>query len=199
MSQVDPTAHSGLRGPRLGFITGWAIAYTYVAVCVFEAISIGWILGEILPWIEGPVLYTLFGADVRAGTLVLATGFTVLLTWLHYHGTDLAARVQDVMTVILMAARRRAPSSGVPPSSRPHSCSASASRSPSSRAPSRTCPCHGLPSACGSSWARSRGRRVTGPDGEPGASRAGRPRKQRPRREAGVVVRCSESSATCGS
>jgi len=41
MSQVDPTAHSGLRGPRLGFITGWAIAYTYVAVCVFEAISIG--------------------------------------------------------------------------------------------------------------------------------------------------------------
>jgi len=59
-------------------------------------------MGALIPSIEGPVLYSIFGADVKAGALGLGIALTALLTFLHLRGTDLATRVQDAMTIILL-------------------------------------------------------------------------------------------------
>src|SRR5580765_7228283 len=44
-------------GVRASFAAGWFLALAYVAIVVFEGLSIGWIAGTIVPGIEGPVLY----------------------------------------------------------------------------------------------------------------------------------------------
>ncbi|MGQ0649894.1 MAG: APC family permease [Gemmatimonadaceae bacterium] len=89
-------------GEGLGFITGWALSFIYIVVAGFEAISIGWILGALIPGIEGPVLYTSMGGEVRAGTLALGLVGMALLTWLNYRGLKLAARAQDALVVVLL-------------------------------------------------------------------------------------------------
>ena len=90
-------------GPFAGFVTGWVLIYTYIAICAFLAISIGWVLGAIFPGVEGRVVYRLLGADVKIGTLLLGLAFTSLITVLQFRGTDMAARIQDVMTFLLIA------------------------------------------------------------------------------------------------
>lgn len=91
-------------GRGTGFLVGWTLCFIYIAVAAFEAISVGWILGTLIPSIEGPVLYTLLGSDIRAGSLALSFGGTAVLCWLNARGAASAARVQHVMTVMLLLA-----------------------------------------------------------------------------------------------
>lgn len=91
-------------GRGAGFLVGWILCFIYIAVASFEAISVGWILGTLIPGIEGPVLYTLLGSDIRAGSLALGFGGTALLCWLNARGAASAARVQHFLTVALLLA-----------------------------------------------------------------------------------------------
>lgn len=91
-------------GRSTGFLVGWILCFIYIAVASFEAISVGWILGTLIPSIEGPVVYTLLGSEVRAGSLALGFGGTVLLCWLNARGAASAARAQYVMTIALLLA-----------------------------------------------------------------------------------------------
>ncbi len=89
-------------GERLGFIVGWLLAFVYIAVVGFMAISIGWILGALIPGIEGPVLYTSLGTEVHAGTLTIGLTGMVVLTWLNYRGVKWSGRAQDAIVVALL-------------------------------------------------------------------------------------------------
>jgi len=91
-------------GRGAGFLVGWILCFIYIAVAAFEAISVGWILGTLIPRIEGPVVYTLLGSDIRLGSLALGFGGTALLCWLNARGAASAARAQHVMTVALLLA-----------------------------------------------------------------------------------------------
>lgn len=91
-----------LYGERMGFITGWALSFIYIVVGGFEAISIGWVVSALAPGIEGPVLYTSLGEQVRAGTVALGIAGTVVLTWLNVRGVKVAARAQDALVVVLL-------------------------------------------------------------------------------------------------
>jgi len=82
---------------------GWLIAFTYIIVAAFEAISIGWILSALLPSLDGPVLYKVLGGDVHVGALMLGLGGMALLTYLNYRGARSAARLQDGLIVALLA------------------------------------------------------------------------------------------------
>jgi basic amino acid/polyamine antiporter, APA family len=92
-----------LFGPRTSFATGWFLALSSIATTAFEAISLGWVAGALVPGLEGPPLYSVAGAEVRAGSLALGVAGTLLLTWLNYRGAGAAALVQDVLTWGLLA------------------------------------------------------------------------------------------------
>jgi len=89
-------------GPRTAFLTGWLLAITYIAFAAFEAISIGWVLGALVPGIEGPVIYTSLGGEVRAGTLGAGLVGMTVLTWLNYRGAKPAARLQQTLVTALL-------------------------------------------------------------------------------------------------
>lgn len=91
-------------GRGAGFLVGWILCFIYIAVASFEAISVGWILGTLLPSIEGPVVYRVLDADVRIGSLALGFGGTALLCWLNARGAASAARTQDILTLALLVA-----------------------------------------------------------------------------------------------
>lgn len=90
-------------GPKACFAAGWSLTLVYVAFTTFEAVSLGWVLGTLLPGSEGPTLYTLWGAPVRLGSLLLGLGGMGLLTYLSYRGTKEAASFQSALTWALIA------------------------------------------------------------------------------------------------
>lgn len=91
-------------GPKAGFLVGWMLSFSYLAVGGFMAITTGWIAGELAPMLVGEELYTAFGASVKSGALWLGLIVSVLLAWLHIRGATWVAQFQNVMTVALIAA-----------------------------------------------------------------------------------------------
>ncbi len=89
-------------GERACFYLGWFMAGGYIVVTSFEAISIGWILGALIPSWEGPTIYTSLGGEVHAGTLAVGLLSMVVITWLNYRGAKAAARLQDTLVIALL-------------------------------------------------------------------------------------------------
>lgn len=81
-------------GTFKAFLIGWCLAFGYVSISGFEAISIGKVLGYMLPAMDRGLLYEFAGSPVYALHLLLALGFTVLITWMHYRGVASAAAFQ---------------------------------------------------------------------------------------------------------
>ncbi len=90
-------------GERTCFLVGWLLAFTYVAVAAFEAISIGWVLAALVPGLDGPTVYRILGGDVHAGALALGLGGMALLTFLNYRGARAATRLQDWLVIAVLA------------------------------------------------------------------------------------------------
>ena len=93
-----------LFGTGTSFVTGWFLALSSIATTAFEAISLGWVVGAMMPGLQGPALYSFAGAEVNVGTLVVGIAGTAILTWLNYRGAGAATRLQDVLTWALLAA-----------------------------------------------------------------------------------------------
>lgn len=85
-------------GPRTGFLVGWFLALGYLAVTTFEAISIGWVAGALIPGAEGPTIATINGSPLHLGSAAMGVLGTWLLVWVNYRGVRHAARLQDWMT-----------------------------------------------------------------------------------------------------
>jgi basic amino acid/polyamine antiporter, APA family len=85
-------------GVKACFAAGWALALVYIGFTAFEAVSLGWVLGALLPGIEGPTLYLSRGEPVRLGSLLLGLGGMALFTYLNYRGARSAARTQKLLT-----------------------------------------------------------------------------------------------------
>jgi amino acid transporter len=92
-----------LYGAGASFATGWFLALSSIATTAFEAISLGWIAGTIVPGLEGSTLYSVAGEPVRAGSLAIGIAGTAVLTWLNYRGARAASRLQDILTWGLLA------------------------------------------------------------------------------------------------
>ena len=85
-------------GTGKAFLFGWFLAFGYLSVSAFEAISIGLILSYMLPWIDVWPLYQVGGATVYASHLALALVFTGAITWVNYIGVRWAAGLQVLLT-----------------------------------------------------------------------------------------------------
>ena len=85
-------------GTSKAFIIGWFLAFGYLSVSAFEAISVGLVLSFLFPQIDVFPLYEIAGSTVYASHLVLAFVFTGLITTINYLGVGIASRVQIVLT-----------------------------------------------------------------------------------------------------
>lgn len=85
-------------GSGVSFAVGWLLVLMMTAVVPYVSVSLAWILGVLVPGLEGPVLYTWRGQPVRATSLAIAVGWTLWLGALNYRGIGAAARFQDWLT-----------------------------------------------------------------------------------------------------
>ena len=88
-----------LYGTKVSFLTGWFLVLAFIAVTAFEVISIGWIVGTLIPASVGPDLLTIRGGEVLTlGGLLLGLGGVAFLMFVNYRGVKWAASVQDWLT-----------------------------------------------------------------------------------------------------
>lgn len=90
-------------GTGRSFLVGWFLAFGYLSVSAFEAISVGRVLSYLIPAIDVWPLYTVRGEPVYAAHLLLGVGLTGLITWINYRGVNAAASVQTWLTAIFVA------------------------------------------------------------------------------------------------
>jgi APA family basic amino acid/polyamine antiporter len=85
-------------GTRACFAMGWFLSLAYIATTSFEAVSLGWIAGTLVPGIEGVHLYSVLDFPIKSGTLTLGLLGMGLLTLLNYRGGKLSGIFQDIIT-----------------------------------------------------------------------------------------------------
>ncbi len=93
-----------LFGIRWAYFAGLCLTFIYVINCVFFAVSVGWLLNELIPGIEGPRLYSVLSADVHVGDILIGAIGAFALLAAHWRGARDAARLQDIATYTLLGA-----------------------------------------------------------------------------------------------
>ena len=93
-----------LFGIRWAYFAGLCLTFIYVINCVFFAVSVGWLLNVLIPGIQGATLYSVLGADVHLGDIIIGAAGSVALLAAHWRGARDAARLQDLATYTLLGA-----------------------------------------------------------------------------------------------
>ena len=89
-------------GTNKAFLVGWCLAFGYLTVSAFEAVSIGIVLSYIEPSLTVAPLYRVNGTTVYGSHLALALAFTTFITAINYIGVNVASQVQIVLTMLLV-------------------------------------------------------------------------------------------------
>lgn len=89
-------------GPAGETLTGAWLLLAFVVTCSFEAVSVGWLLTEILPGSAGPRIYTAFGRDVTLGAIIFILLFTAIIFLVQKWGTLSVARMQTTLTLAML-------------------------------------------------------------------------------------------------
>jgi len=95
--------HRGL-GPGWSFCCTWALLLAYVNVCLFEAVALPTAIEYLLPQIRIMNLWTLFGADVDLGFVLIGSGAAALITIINVLGIKPAARFQSAAFALIVLA-----------------------------------------------------------------------------------------------
>ncbi len=86
-------------GTGKAFLVGWFLAFGYISVSAFEAISVGRVLSYIFPTIDRWALYHVGGDPVYLTHVALAVVFTALITAINYLGVARAAAFQKWLII----------------------------------------------------------------------------------------------------
>lgn len=100
-------------GTRPAFVIGWFLAFGYLSVSAFEAISVGLVLSYLVPAIDWLPLYEIAGSTVYGSHLMLALVFTAFITAINYLGVGIASGVQVALTGLFLACAALFVSAGV--------------------------------------------------------------------------------------
>lgn len=84
-------------GTAKSFVVGWFLAFGYLSVSVFEAISIGKVLGYMFPEVDIWPIYSLANNTVYGTHLLISFVFTALITFINYVGVKYASNVQTIL------------------------------------------------------------------------------------------------------
>jgi amino acid transporter len=93
-----------LFGVRVAYFTGWFLAITYIAVCAFSTISIGWIVEALIPGFTGPTLYSVLGEPIHWLGLLAGIGALTVVIGISVRGVDMTTRVQDLLLAAMLLA-----------------------------------------------------------------------------------------------
>ncbi|MDZ7648963.1 MAG: APC family permease [Cytophagales bacterium] len=90
-------------GKGHSFLVGWFLAFGYISVSAFEAISVGKILSYLFPAIDQWPLYSINGDIIYGSHLLLALAFVSLITYINYVGVQNSMRFQIYLTIVFLA------------------------------------------------------------------------------------------------
>lgn len=91
-------------GGAAGFMAGWVLFLAFIAVCAFEAISLGWVTAALFPGLPSAELYEVFGSSVGGLDLVIGVLGLVVVTLANLAGPKGTGRFSDLTTYALLAA-----------------------------------------------------------------------------------------------
>ena len=91
-------------GANWSFVCTWALLMAYTTVCVFESVALPTAVEYLLPSIRMGTLWTVVGAPVDIGFVLVGIGGAVAMTVVNYVGIRTASVVQNVVTVAIVAA-----------------------------------------------------------------------------------------------
>lgn len=90
-------------GTGKAFLVGWFLAFGYLSVSAFEAISVGRVLSYLVPGLDRWPVYTVGGETVFGSHLLLALVATTAITWINHRGVRGASRTQTALTIGFVA------------------------------------------------------------------------------------------------
>ncbi len=92
-------------GDNIAFVSGWAAFGAFITIIPWEAIYVVDILSIVFPILKtGNPLYTIAGADVYAGHIVVGTFISVLLFLINRKGVSSSATLQRILCLALVGA-----------------------------------------------------------------------------------------------
>jgi amino acid transporter len=91
-------------GRRASFFCTWAILLAYVSVVAFEAVALPTVVEYLVPGYGVGYLWTVAGWDVTATWVLVGVAAAVVMTVINVIGIEFAARVQMVITVLILLA-----------------------------------------------------------------------------------------------
>ena len=91
-------------GRRPSFFCTWAILLAYVSVVAFEAVALPTVVEYLVPGYGVGKLWSVAGWDVTATWVLVGVTAAVVMTAINIIGIEFAARVQMVITVLILLA-----------------------------------------------------------------------------------------------
>jgi APA family basic amino acid/polyamine antiporter len=91
-------------GELAGYTAGWLLAVTYVCVCAFEALSVGWLTDAMALQSSPDVAYSVFGTAVTTRGLLTSLGSIVVVAAVNFRGSTDMARAQQCLGLALLLA-----------------------------------------------------------------------------------------------
>jgi APA family basic amino acid/polyamine antiporter len=91
-------------GAGWSFVCTWALLLAYVNVCLFEAVALPTAVEYLAPDIRIGTLWTMFGAEVDAGFVLIGAGSALLITVINVLGIKPAAWFQTVAFSMILVA-----------------------------------------------------------------------------------------------
>lgn len=89
-------------GTTASFYTGWFLAFAYTLLCPWEAIAIGKLVGNLLPFLKTMPLYEIMGFTIYGPLLAISLAVAVAVVWMNIVGMEKAAKFQTFLTYFLM-------------------------------------------------------------------------------------------------
>ena len=91
-------------GSKWSFVCTWALLFSYLNVCLYEAVALPTAVEYLLPQIRMGTLWHVLGADVDIGFVAIGALGTIVITWVNYLGIRTAAIVQGIVTGLIVFA-----------------------------------------------------------------------------------------------
>ena len=91
-------------GNHWSFACTWALLFSYVNVCLFEAVALPTAVSYLWPDISLGTLWNVLGSDVNIGFVIIGSGAAAVVTWVNYLGIRTAALAQTIVTGLIICA-----------------------------------------------------------------------------------------------
>ncbi len=89
-------------GKHASYFTGWFLAFAYTLLCPWEAIAIGKLVGNLLPFLKVMPLYEVLGFTIYGPLLLISLVVSIAVIWMNIVGMNKAAAFQTFLTYFLM-------------------------------------------------------------------------------------------------